>query len=720
MKSKILHTIVIVGPLLTAAACSESLDESTFSIDGEGYLKVSVAKNTTLDEVFTKADAGDDVIALSVYDSADSLTWSCEDCSAVTDPVTLHKGSYTAIATSGTGGVSAAFDSPFYSATQEFSIYKDVTTNLTMELTLAVVKVTASFSEDFDTYFSSYALTVSNGLDDGSLVYSSTESTLESEGYFSVTGTLTYTLNLVNTDGDTYSISGSYDNVVAKQHYALSFSIEEAPDSENGAGVITISVNDSLTEVTDTFTIVLADCPVISNDSSYDPSASLSYYAGDTSERKVHISMQAGSSSVTISHSDDALTALGLPAETELVGASDETIATLAALGIEASCVSEDDEDVYIDFTAFFSSIPAGTYTFVIYAENDSAGYSTFTANVEVNSITSATSVNAWARFATLTGKWHTDEKPDGLGFQYRTADSDEWTDVTATITTDTDAKTFTAELRGLSSETYYEFRTVCTAETETEATAFTTEEEGVVFNMDFDTWYDVGSYMSPNASSDKTIWDTANPGTSTIKIYPTSQETSHVVNGAAARLESMYTKYLGLIDVFAAGNIYTGEFQSAVISSSMGAKLNWGTPFTSRPLAMKGYYDYEPVEIDHTTDTYSDKEGGLDTGQIQVILTTWDEQFLVNTADGTFLDTSEDNEDVIGYGNLDITASTGSEYVEFILNIDWRRTDVKPTYIVIVAASSKYGDYFTGGAGSTLYVDEFEFIYDPAELDQF
>ena len=36
---------------------------------------------------------------------------------------------------------------------------------------------------------------------------------------------------------------------------------------------------------------------------------------------------------------------------------------------------------------------------------------------------------------------------------------------------------------------------------------------------------------------------------------------------------------------------------------------------------------------------------------------------------------------------------------------------------IVIVAAASKYGDFFTGGKGTVLYLDEFSFVYDPAEL---
>ena len=39
------------------------------------------------------------------------------------------------------------------------------------------------------------------------------------------------------------------------------------------------------------------------------------------------------------------------------------------------------------------------------------------------------------------------------------------------------------------------------------------------------------------------------------------------------------------------------------------------------------------------------------------------------------------------------------------------------PKYIVVAGASSRYGDYFTGGRGSVLLIDEFELIYDPAEL---
>jgi hypothetical protein len=36
-----------------------------------------------------------------------------------------------------------------------------------------------------------------------------------------------------------------------------------------------------------------------------------------------------------------------------------------------------------------------------------------------------------------------------------------------------------------------------------------------------------------------------------------------------------------------------------------------------------------------------------------------------------------------------------------------------------MACAASRYGDYFTGGVGSVLKVDEFELIYDPSELTE-
>jgi hypothetical protein len=37
----------------------------------------------------------------------------------------------------------------------------------------------------------------------------------------------------------------------------------------------------------------------------------------------------------------------------------------------------------------------------------------------------------------------------------------------------------------------------------------------------------------------------------------------------------------------------------------------------------------------------------------------------------------------------------------------------VEPTHILVVASSSKYGDFFTGGVGSTMVLDNMKLIYE-------
>ena len=71
----------------------------------------------------------------------------------------------------------------------------------------------------------------------------------------------------------------------------------------------------------------------------------------------------------------------------------------------------------------------------------------------------------------------------------------------------------------------------------------------------------------------------------------------------------------------------------------------------------------------------------------------------------------SKNDKNVIAYGEF-ISAKTISGYEEYTIRLDYRDYR-KPKYLVIVATASKYGDYFTGGEGSTLYLDEMELTYD-------
>lgn len=723
---------------LAVLSCTQTAEP-----EGYGYVDISVVRDSSVDDVDITASTGSastkavasDAIALTIYDAAGEVAYQTDDCSQVTEPVSLSTGQYRAVATSGLSlsDGAAAFDTPFYSASKEFTVRRGTVETLEMTLTLEAVMVTAEFSQEIQDNFSSYLLTVSNGvsslefgnagtvsgLEEGESVSGpgdgETEQVSGKTGYFAVTGTLTYSLSLTGNDGRVFSpLTQTYTDVRAKQHYAFSFKVAEK--QPEGGAAITIVVDDSMTEKEHD---ILLDF-----DMQYVPeitvpfsSGSGSFYAGDTSPKVVYIDLKKPAVSVLLINKDAGLGEAGLPEETELVNADEETLSMLSGLGISTSTVTPETLAPEIDFTGFFASLPAGSYSLEVFVQNDAEKDQTAEISFEVLPVVETLAANAWARFVDLSGRWLTEEQPEGLGFQFRTADG-EWMDVDAEVTADTQSKTFTAELGGLSAATQYEYRAVTAASTKTAPVQFTTEAEQVVPNMSFDSWYQDGSIWYPDANADNFYWDTANKGSSMANITPTAPEETHLAVAGegkkAAKLESMYANAV-IVKVFAAGNIYTGKFGEAKISvSNPGATLDWGVPFTSRPLALKGFYDYSPVEVDQGN--YNDMSGKTDIGQIQIMLTDWDRPFTINTQDKTFVDVQND-EHIIAYASLDLGQTDG--YQPFTLELEYRDRTRTPKYIVIVAAASKYGDYFTGGVGSTLYLDEFSFVYDPAELEQ-
>ena len=308
-------------------------------------------------------------------------------------------------------------------------------------------------------------------------------------------------------------------------------------------------------------------------------------------------------------------------------------------------------------------------------------------------------SCNAWSSHADFKGVFGGAGEPY---FQYRKSGEEAWTDLKEVTVSGTSV---TASATGLEPGTQYDVRLV--DGTSSVEDVFTTEEALQLHNLSFDAWWQDGKVWYPDESASYQIWDSANPGSGGFGIIPTTPESSDVaVSGEgknAARLESKKA-----LIVLAAGNIYTGKFGA---TSGLGASLDWGVPFTSRPLALKGYYKYQPKTIDMAKDPYTGLKGQSDTCQIMIFLTDWDQPFTVNTNTGTFVDLDNDPS-IIAFGKLEDSRSM-SGYEQFEIELDYRDTVRKPKYIVITACSSKYGDYFTGGVGSTLLVDEFELLYE-------
>jgi hypothetical protein len=83
------------------------------------------------------------------------------------------------------------------------------------------------------------------------------------------------------------------------------------------------------------------------------------------------------------------------------------------------------------------------------------------------------------------------------------------------------------------------------------------------------------------------------------------------------------------------------------------------------------------------------------------------------NTDMSTFPDWDTDPR-VVAYGALpqDENVHSAGQWKEVNIPLVYRDLNRKPTHLLVVFSSSKYGDYFHGGEGSTLYLDDFSFEY--------
>lgn len=314
---------------------------------------------------------------------------------------------------------------------------------------------------------------------------------------------------------------------------------------------------------------------------------------------------------------------------------------------------------------------------------------------------------------------------PAKMFIEYKKASASEWTSVAATVN-GTDA--YKATLTGLTAETAYQYRMAYRdgdTNFESEAKSFTTEAATALINGNMDDWYKSGktwyacseSYFSANGSS---FWDSSNPGTTTgagalVNKNPTqgNATTVHTAGGKSAELKSQYASAFG-IGKFAAASLYTGKFKK--LQGADGAVIDFGQPFTARPTQLHGYFQYTSAKINYVgKDTPASanivKNQTDDICSIYIALTT-EAKTVDNTVVSTFVNWETDPA-VVAYGELPASdCVTTNGWKEFTIDLKYHNLTTKPTHIIIVCSSSKYGDYFTGGDGSIMYVDDLSLVY--------
>ncbi|ABR44511.1 conserved hypothetical protein [Parabacteroides distasonis ATCC 8503] len=357
-----------------------------------------------------------------------------------------------------------------------------------------------------------------------------------------------------------------------------------------------------------------------------------------------------------------------------------------------------------------FKNQAAGTGNVTVTVDPTMNQY-TYDFTIDPNAKSGATlSANPWSQLAYLTATDITLDSGDlsSLKFQYRPKNTDTWMDVATTV--NTAASSATATLTGLTSATAYEYQ-LTDGEISIAKVEFTTETEIALQNGNLDAWTGNpdSETVSPNSPSDSKFWDTSNTGANTItKKNPTRGVTSpvHTEGGMAAQLESKK-----VISFFAAASLYTGSFGKVSIPNAI---VNFGQPFTSRPVALKGFYQYKPVVIDIVGGNAPEGVKAGDMDQCAIYIALAKKAYTINNGDLSSFINFKDDPNIIAYGELPSGAATeGDGYVEFNIPLKYKNLTDQPTHIIVVCSSSKYGDYMTGGVGSTLYVDDLSLIYD-------
>ena len=172
-----------------------------------------------------------------------------------------------------------------------------------------------------------------------------------------------------------------------------------------------------------------------------------------------------------------------------------------------------------------------------------------------------------------------------------------------------------------------------------------------------------------------------------------------------------MESRFVGLLGIgkFAAGNIFTGSY---LRTDGTNGVLSFGRDFVTYPTGLKFQYKYKSETINKSGDTdYEYLLNRPDSMHIYVALTDMSEPLEIRTKKSERQLFNKNDKSIIDYGEF-ISAESVTSYKEYTIQLDYRSYR-KPKYIIIVASASKYGDFFTGGEGSTLYLDEMELLYE-------
>lgn len=702
-----------------------SCKEDTGIADAEGVLKLSVGVSDKV-EVVSRSLAEEEQNVLGenckirIY-SGETLVQKYQGIDNLPAEIALANGNYLVRVTAG-DSVAASFEQRFFEGIKEFAIAKGETSTVEVNCGIANTVVAIAWDQSLQEVFKGDCqVTITSAT--GELVYSSANA--DAKGYFSLpedNRKLTCKFSATTLGGEEYVRTTELSDVKDATLYNLTYSYSSIEQGPTGGAALQIQI-DETPLIEEEHVITIKQRPVITckdgEETTYDLEQPM--YLELNAQKDFYVQVATSSTLNSLMIQNENFKQWGFIVNQfdmlELEGQEE----ALKQFGIS---VSEKKQTLTGDvWTILFAKNlvaqmtgAEGSVSTTIEAV-DAAGKSRKVVwNIVASSATVVTDeiipYEVWTSKATLRGTVTTalESVPK---FRYRAKNTADWTTVEATLV----ENAFSKEITGLTPGTTYEYQAMDGEKASSITYEFTTETAFQPENASFE--YVSGSCpLWIYGEGQSMWWDSGNKGSSMGSRNLTTQDGSIYKDGKYS-LKLASTSILGN---FAAGNVFTGQFLGT--ESLKYGILGWGRPCTSRPKALKVWVRYTPGTVDFGGHIPA---GESDNGIIYVAVGDWqstDSSYgaewpvVVRTKGPSLFDPHDSG--TIGYGEQIFTENYGTDtetsMKEITIPLDYEGYggyDRKPKSIIIVAAASRYGDYYEGSTSSVMWLDDMELIYE-------
>lgn len=742
--------IAFVGMACLCLACSR---DDRALLDGEGTLRLRAQVNDEV-QIISRAGAPEGETSpeeelkkncrVRIYKGEKLIYKHAGWDATLQEPgLSLSSGAYRVRITSG-DSVDASFDKKYYEGNESFEIRQAQTTPVEVVCNVMNTLAKVEFDASLEPYLEKGEVSVAVDVDGGSLTYPYQKEAAEAKtGYYSLPQGKEYlicTFTGVAKNGRKFTQTDRIESAKKSTLYTLTYKISDletpAPPTDEGGAFIDLKVDETPLAKKEEEILIYQRPQFRAVNQSEEVEMKQPWFLELNSQIQPEVKIYTSTPLAEASVTSEVFTKLGL-ASAELNLMDEATRVELQEKGIMVTSqeklltmnwgnslndLLKEEGEHHIIYKATDTAVEGNAA-----ARTNTIDWTISVSNANIRAVNIPYPYQIWADRVTLYAEvieGRTPAPDAQLSFRYRKKEDSNWIDnIQAKL--GENKKTITSdEIKGLTPGTTYEYQVLEGDKVSNQTCEFTTEAALQLPNSGFENWSGA-TPMLIHGSGEEMFWDSGNHGSSSFSLAAvdlTTKASDFKVEGNySAKLESKK-----VVVKFAAGNLFVGSYLKTDGTDGI---LGWGRPWKSRPLALRGYVRYMPKACEN--EKFPD---GMDRGIIYVAIGDWtgaeyDKNWpiviqtkkpdteLFNPEKGSYT-----GDGIIAYGEKilqgEVKGADGG-MIEFTIPLDYRSYERMPKSIIVVASASQYGDYFIGGIGSTMWLDDLELIYEESKLSK-